>query len=281
MLIPPSIPLVIYGVTAGESIGKLFLAVIPSGIIMCLSYCLVSAFVIWKEKMVLVESTTKRTFAEFREVTFEALWALLTPVIILGGIYSGIFTPTESAAAASIYALFVGVFIYRELSLKKFLDAMKKAALSTAACMFIIATATAFCWIMTYLNIPNTISSFILSVTTSRIVFLILMTVFLLFAGMLMDTNILILILTPLLLPAAKNLGIDGIHFGIFMCVNLSVGLISPPFGACLFVSSGITGVPIGKIFKKSVLFILGALATVLLVTFFPVFSVGFVNLFS
>ena len=279
ILIPPSIPLVIYGVLTGVSIGDLFIAVIPCGILTMFLYMGFSYFIIVKEDMAPKECNREKinVWDSFKD----AIWGLLTPVIILGGIYSGVFTPTESAIVATVYALIIGFFVYKELNLKNLYKALGNSAIVSASIMIIIATATLFGWIMTVQNIPVIVSKAIISLTDSKIVFLLLVNGIYLIAGMFMETSTIILLLVPLFLPVVIQLGIDPLHFGIITVLNLSMGLITPPFGAALFVTSGISKVPIEKIYMRVLPFILAGIISVLVITYFPAFSVGFLNLFK
>ncbi|MCD6434860.1 MAG: TRAP transporter large permease, partial [Clostridiales bacterium] len=208
----------------------------------------------------------------------DAIWGLMTPVIILGGIYSGIFTPTESAVVASIYAFIVGVFIYKELDKKKFYKAMGNSAVVSASIMVIIATATLFGWIMTSENIPVIVSEAIINLTNSKIIFLLLVNVIYIVAGMFMETSTIILLLVPLFLPVALQLGVSPLHFGIITILNLSLGLVTPPFGAALFVASGISKVPIERIYYRILPFILAGIVSIAVITYIPAFSIGFLN---
>ncbi|MDR1044671.1 MAG: TRAP transporter large permease [Candidatus Adiutrix sp.] len=277
ILIPPSIPLVIYGVLANTSIGDLFLAVIGGGLVATFLYCLTAYVIVRREGMAPKEEGAEKLpiWKSFRA----AFWGLLSPVIILGGIYRGIFTPTESAIAATLYSLFIGIFIYRELNWKNFLTAMKRSVLTTGGIMLIIAGATLFGWLMTVMNIPMIVSSLVIELVDGPILFLLLVNVLYLIAGMFMETSTIILLTTPLMLPVALKLGISPLHFGIVTVVNLSIGLITPPFGASLFVSSSMSGVPIDKIYRRTIPFIIAGIVTVFLVTYIPALSVGFLNL--
>ncbi len=279
ILIPPSIPLVIYGVLTGVSIGDLFLAVVLSGILFTILYVASAMYTIIKENMVPKEANAEKI--SFWPAFKDAIWGLLTPVIILGGIYSGVFTPTESAVVACIYALLVGGLVYRELSFKVLVNCLGKCALSAASVMIIIATATLFGWVMTSQNIPVIVSRAIIGLTNSKLIFLLLVNLVYLVAGMFMETSTIILLLVPLFLPVAVNFGISPLHFGIITICNLSLGLITPPFGATLFVASGVTKEPITRIYIRTIPFIAAGLIGTLLVTYIPALSVGFLSLFK
>jgi C4-dicarboxylate transporter DctM subunit len=279
ILIPPSIPLVIYGVLTGVSIGDLFIAVLGGGLITIILYMVVSYLTIIREGMAPKELNPVKTsiWKSFKD----AFWGLLTPVIILGGIYAGVFTPTESAVVASVYALIIGVFVYKELNWNTFYRAMGNSAITAASIMVIIAAATLFGWIMTSQNIPVMVSQAIISMTDSKIIFLLLVNLIYIIAGMFMETSTIILLLVPLFLPVATAFGIDPLHFGIITIVNLALGLITPPFGAALFVTSGVTHVPIDRIYIRTLPFVFAGIVGILLVTYFPIFSVGLLNLFK
>ena len=277
VLIPPSIPLVVYGVTTGASVGDLFLAVIPAGILMTLLFVIAVYFVIGREKM---EIKNSRPEISAWKAVKEAIWALFMPVIILGGIYTGVFTPTESAIVASLYALIVGIFVYRTLTPKVIFKVLKSTATTSATVMFLVACASFFGWIMTYLNIPQTVTEVMISMVSTKTMFLIIVIIILILAGMLLDTSVTILLVMPLLFPVAVRFGIDPVHFGVLSIVNLGLGNITPPFGATLFVSSSMTKVPLDNIYKRVWPFVVVGIIAILCSTFIPALSIGFLNLF-
>lgn len=279
ILIPPSIPLVIYGVLTGVSIGDLFLAVVPSGILLTLLYIGAAYVPIIRENMAPNEEVVIKV--SFIKAFKEAIWGLLMPVIILGGIYSGIFTPTESAIVACVYAVIVGLFVYKELDVKLIIKSLGKSAITAASVMIIIGCATLFGWVLTSQNIPTMVAKWVISLTDSPIVFLLLVNFVYLIAGMFMETSTIILLVVPLLLPVAVQLGVSPLHFGIITVVNLSLGLITPPFGANLFVSSGITMQPISKIYVRTLPFIVAGITGTLITTYVPAISEGFLMLFA
>jgi C4-dicarboxylate transporter, DctM subunit len=276
ILIPPSIPLVIYGVLTGVSIGDLFIAIVGGGLITTALYCLTAYIIIVREGMVPAGSQEARVpiGKSFRE----AVWGLLTPVIILGGIYGGIFTPTESAIVGSVYALLVGTFIYKELNWGNFSRAMGNSAVAAASVMIIIATATLFGWIMTSQNIPVMVASAVIEFTNNKYTFLLLANIIYLIAGMFMETSTIILLMVPLLLPVALKLGIDPLHFGIITNINLALGLITPPFGASLFVIGGISQLPIDRIYRRTFWFVVAGIIGILVITYVPAFSIGYLR---
>lgn len=271
VIIPPSIPFIMYGLSSGESVGKLFIAGILPGILIGLflmiyayGYCRIKGED--KEKLKAnYESIRKQGF--FR--TFrDSFWALLTPVIILGGIYGGIVTPTEAADISVIYALVVSIFIYKTFKISDIPGALKEAAKTAAPVLLVVSTATVFGRVLTMMQAPQMIASVMTASFTSKIEVLLVINVFLLFVGMIMDTTPAILILTPIFLPIVTQLGISPIHFGVIMVVNLAVGFVTPPIGVNLFVASSLTKIPVIQIAKKAVPFILVFLAALLLITF-------------
>ncbi len=267
VVIPPSIPLIVYGIQTGTSVGTLFLAGIIPGIIGAMAYMAVS-FGISKKRGYPVREfpTLSGLFNAFKD----ALWGLLTPVIILGGIYSGIFTPTESAVVAVVYALLIGRFVYKELDGSTLYQVFSKSAMTSAMVMFLIVTASLFGWIMTIENIPHNVGEAVMGFADNPIIFLLLANLVFLLFGMFLDTVAILLILTPIFSPIAFQLGIDPVHFGVLMVFNLAVGQMTPPFGVTLFVSSGISERPIENIFKSVVPFLVTAMILILVFSYVP-----------
>ena len=267
IVIPPSITLVVYGVIAGTSIGDLFVGGMVPGVIMGIVMCLVS-WAIAKKEGIPAEGafSTAKFFATFKD----SFWALLTPVIIIGGIYGGIFTPTEAAAVAAVYGIFVGLFIYKELKFRDFPEIIFKAVIGTTLIMFIVGAAKVFGWVMTSLQIPHHIGAWVVSLTSSPIIFLLMMNVLLLFIGTVINASAAVVILTPIFLPVATQLGIDPLFFGVLMVINLAIGCITPPVGLDLFVASAITKVPLEKVMRASMPYLLSLIASLLLFTMVP-----------
>jgi C4-dicarboxylate transporter DctM subunit len=277
VIIPPSIPMVIYGVVGGASIGDLFIAGIVPGILVGLSL-MVWTYIYSRKKGyrgVGEPTSMKKILSSF----WDAKWALLIPIIILGGIYGGIFTPTEAAVIAVVYGLIAGLFLYRELNYKEIPKILIDSSLTTATILIIVGSATAFGKLLTIEQIPNEVAQMMLSISESPLVIILLITVLLLIVGCFMDTLAAIIILTPILLPIALNLGYDPIHFGILMVVNLAIGFITPPLGVNLFVGSGISGLSIEELSKAIVPFFIAMLISLLLVTFIPQLSLFLVEL--
>ncbi|MCG8402183.1 MAG: TRAP transporter large permease [Firmicutes bacterium] len=273
VIIPPSIPLIIYGVITGTSVGDLFLAGIVPGILGALAYMAVAWNISRKQGHQL---EARGSFTQTWQSFLDAFWGLLMPVIILGGIYGGVFTPTEAAVVAVVYATLVGALIYKELNFKNFYQIFVKAGLTSAMIMLLIAAASVFTWIMTINSIPQVIGHTVLSLTENKIVLLLLVNLVFLVVGMFLDTVAIMLLLTPIFFPIATQLGMDPVHFGIMAVFNLAVGQMTPPFGVCLFVSSGITRVRVEKLFRSVLPFLLAALLLILLVTYVPALSLRF-----
>ncbi|MFZ7946123.1 MULTISPECIES: TRAP transporter large permease [Bacillaceae] len=278
IIIPPSIPMILYGVTASVSIGDLFMAGFVPGILIGLAL-IMTVWVIAKKQG--YKREPKRSFNEKMIAIKESILALLMPVIILGGIYGGIFTPTEAAGVAVGYAFIVGVLIYKEIKIKQFIQIFTQSTVTTATIMFIIASAGLFGWIITRANVPQAVAEFFINISDNPIIFLLLVNVFLLIVGMFMETNASIIILAPLLLPVATQLGIDPVHFGIIMIVNLALGMCTPPLGVNLFISSQIAKIRLDQISKGMLPYYGVLLVTLLLLTFIPQLSLGLVHLFK
>ncbi|QOR67239.1 TRAP transporter large permease [Cytobacillus suaedae] len=277
VIIPPSIPMVIYGVTGNTSIGDLFIAGIVPGILVGLSM-MVWAYYYSKKKGYkgLAEPTSLK---KIWKATWDAKWALLIPVIILGGIYGGYFTPTEAAVIAVVYGLFASMVLYKELKFKELPKVLIDSALTTATVLIIVGTATAFGRFLTIEQIPNKVANAMMSISSEPIIIILLITVLLLFVGMFMDTLAAIIILTPILLPIAIQIGYDPVHFGILMIVNLAIGFFTPPVGVNLFVGSGISGVSMGALSRAVIPFVVAMIITLIFLTFIPQLSLFLVGL--
>lgn len=270
VIIPPSITMVTYGVASGASIGDMFMAGVFPGILLCVGMCAYSFFVGRANNYVLHDTHTV-SGKEFLAILFDSIPALLMPLIILGGIYGGIFTPTEAGCVSVVYGLFVGFFIYRELTFKDLNTVFRQSALSTSMILLIIAAAAAFGNVMTREMVPNTVASFIISISDDRIVFLLLVNILLLIVGCFMETNTAIMIIAPILLPVAKALGVDVVHFGIIIVINLAIGLLTPPLGMNLYVSSGIAKLKLTVMFSRYLLgYLAVSIALLLVITYIP-----------
>jgi len=279
-IIPPSIPFVLFGIIANCSIGELFIAGVMPGIFICAALCVYSNIVCKKNGYGIVDESSKGIDKKRLWETFKDSWAaLMTPLIILGGIYSGMFTPTEAAVVACVWAIAAGVFIYKELTLKTFLQAVKKSAITTGTCLLCIACATSFGYMLTTMQIPAKFSSFLLGVSDNKYVIILIILVFLLFLGCFIDNVTAVTILTPMLIPIVTGLGYNLTHFGVFMTVALAIGFVTPPYGANLFVATGISGRSIMQISKKIIPMIGVLVFCLLVITFVPQLSMWLPNL--
>jgi len=267
VIIPPSIPFVIYGVVTGASIGKLFLAGMIPGILIGIYQMVVCYYASKKHGY---GTTKKFDLKVFWESLKESLLALLTPVMILGGIVLGIVTPSEAALLAIVYALIVGFLCYKELSLKQLPALLLDAAKSTAIVMFMICGAYLYGWIITNDKLPERVLGIITGVSTNPTIVLLMFVLIFLIAGMFIDLGAGIILLVPVLFPIVQTLGIDPIVFGTITVISLAIGLVTPPVGACLFIASEISEIPIVETTKASLPFILGMLGIVILIIFFP-----------
>ena len=267
IVIPPSITMVVYGVVADASIADLFLGGFAPGILMGVSMCIVSWFISKKRGY---KGTGTISLKNILKSFKDCFWALMMPVIIIGGIYGGIFTPTEAAAVAAVYGAFVGMFVYRELKLKDIPKVIFKAAVSTTMIMFVVGGANLFGWILTNAQVPHKLGLAFANLTDSPIVFLMLVNLLLLFMGTLVNASAAVVILTPILLPVALTMGINPIFFGVMMVVNLAIGCITPPVGLDLFVVSSITRIPIETVTREVMPYLLVLLADLLILTYFP-----------
>jgi C4-dicarboxylate transporter DctM subunit len=279
-IIPPSIPMIIYGVSAEQSIGALFLAGIIPGLLIGLALMAVAYFSNSQPQGRCGPRGEAATWRSLLLGVKDALLALFMPAFILGGILAGIFTPTEAAAVSVLYAFFVGRFVYNELSWRQLPALMQESLLVTAVIMFIIANAAIFGWLVAALQLPQKVIGLFTAGISNRWLILILINIFLLLVGTFMETTASLIILTPVLLPLAKQIGLDPIHFGAIMVLNLVIGLTTPPLGVCLFVSSGIAGISLEKISRAMIPFLLAAIVVLLLVTYIPSLSMWIPQLY-
>lgn len=274
LIIPPSITMVLYGVTAGVSIGALFLAGIVPGLILAFTLMVMNYFIARKHNI----QREQRAAKERRlHIIMNSLWALFLPVIILGGIYSGIFTPTESAAVASLYGLMVGVFIYRSLSLKSLFSILKSTAESTGMIMFLIATAHIFGYIITSEQVPQKIAESMMSITDNKIIIMFLILAILLVVGTFLDNVAAIVLIVPTLIGVLQYAEIDLLYFGVFMVIALAVGQITPPVGLNLFVASDIANIRFETIVRHTIPYIMMYIIMLVIFIFLP----GLLTLFS
>lgn len=267
-IIPPSIPLLVYGVLASCSVAKLFVGGIIPGLMMGIGLMIYSYFV--GKKRHYLGRERKATAKEKWEALKNAIWALITPIIIMGGILSGIFTATESAAVASVYALIVGVFVYHQLTPRKIWDAFIESSKTTGVVLLVVGFASLFTWVITMLMIPQQLTTLMQSVIHNKWMLLLIINIILLIAGTFIDTTSAITIFAPLFLPMCTAMGIDPIHLGVVIAVNLSIGMCTPPLGVCLFVSSGIAKIPLKSMFKDLWGQLLVLLSVLIIITYIP-----------
>ena len=272
VIIPPSIPFVIYGVVSGVSVGEMFVSGIIPGIVIGLSLMALSYRIAKKKKYPRAEKNVAIGHA-FKE----AWWALMVPVIILGGIYGGIFTPTEAAVVASVYALFIGKYVYKELDFNTIYDAFKDAALVNGATTFMIGLSMSFAAFLAMEQVPARICEWMLSLSSSPAMILLIINILLLTVGCFVDNISSMIILTPILLPIVTKIGIDPVHFGLVMTVALATGFVTPPYGANLFVASAVSGVNMVRLSKAVGPFILVMISCLLLFTYIPSISMSLV----
>jgi len=283
IIIPPSIAYIIYAVLAKVSVADMYRVGIPAGIIMGIAL-IVPTYLISKKKnykgvaeALALEASIEETQSgtEQKPMTafqkfLDASWALGTPVIIVGGVFAGIFTPTESAVVAVVYSILIGVFVYKEMTIRDLPDIFLSSAVSTAGIMIIMAAAALFAWVMVYVKIPQSILTSVLSLTQSKYLILLLLNGIILIAGMFMESGSIQYILVPIALPIANALGIDPVHFGIILATNLAIGMLTPPFGITLFTSARVFDTSIQSVSIQTLPYLLALIIALLIITFIP-----------
>ena len=270
VIIPPSIPMILYGVSAEVSIGELFIAGVGPGLVIG-GTLMLFVWIYCKIKGWGKDDGDGRL--GFGKATLQAGWALLMPVIILGGIYGGIFTPTEASAVAVLYALIVGMVIYREIRIKDLYPILRKSVISSAVIMFIIANAGLFAFLITRAGVPDAIGQWLKEVLQSPAIFLLGVNAALFVIGMFIETSAAIIVLAPILAPVAMHFGVDPVHFGLIMVVNLALGMITPPFGVNLFAACTVARISLDRIIGNLVPFVLVVLACLMIITYVPAIS--------
>lgn len=275
-VIPPSITFLIYGMITGESISNLFLSGIMPGIVFGLCLC-ISVFI--KSKKENWKSDSQRSSLKSIIISIkESFWGLMSPVIVLGGIYSGIFTPTEAASVAVIYSFIISVFIYKELNIEKLIETLFDTAKTTGIILLIIMNAGIFSWVLTQQSIASNLTEMALSITHNKYVMLIIINIIFLIAGCVMDNTSAMYILVPIIMPVAKALDINMIHLGVIIVLNLSIGQVTPPVGPNLYVAANIGKVKFENIVKNMVPLIIMSLIALLIITYLPWFSLVFIK---
>ena len=275
-IIPPSIPFIVWGVIAEQSITRLFLAGVVPGIIDGMGYMVVCYFI---AKRAGIPRETRASFGEIGRAAYDGKWALIAPVIILGGIYGGIFTPTEASMIGVIYGLFVGLFVYKGMRYSDIFPLVLKAMRTTAIVMFIVSMAAVFGWLLAYEQVPAKIVNLIIGVSTNRIVILLLLNLMLLLIGAVMDNLAAMVILGGLLINLGNQMGIDPIQLGPIIVINFAVGMETPPLGYSLFVGASISGLSIEEISRGMIPFFLVDVGMLMLVTFVPWITLALPNL--
>lgn len=270
-IIPPSIPMIIYGVTMSLSIPKMFVAGIVPGLTLMLLLIGVNAVISMRNPDILKHRGNAFSLKEFLKNTCSALGALLLPVIILGGIYSGVFTPTEAAAVGVIYALFVGIFVYKEIKIKDLPAALVKSMETAAMVDFIIAAANLLSWIMSVTQVSNIIVGYLSGFITNKYIYLLVLMLLLFVVGALMDTVAAIIIIAPVIVPLGISLGLDPLHLGMIFVINLVIGYVTPPFGYNLFTAGSVTGLKFNDIVKGVWPFLLIEMAAVMIFAYVPI----------
>lgn len=288
-IIPPSLSFVLYGATTGTPVPSLFLAGILPGILLGLVFIAMNTLMTKRmgtdlkasrtakgEEKVPLKEAMKARWQRIWETTKDGFWALLSPAIILGGIYSGMFTPTEAACVSVVYSALISLFVYRDMKLKDLYDVLLDAAVLNGITSFLLGYSTVFSTFMTFEKVPQSITAFLTGVSDSPVVVLLLINLFLLVVGLFLDTVPAIIVMAPMLLPTVRALGINPIHFGVVMSVNLAIGLCTPPYGCNLFVGAAVAKIRLDSMFKYIIPFFIASLAALLLITYVPWFSLVF-----
>ena len=278
VIIPPSIPFIMYGMASGASVSDLFLAGIIPGLMigaLLMVYAIYHCKRYGEDKEKIHSEVQMLHDKGLLKVLKESFFALLSPVIILGCIYTGVASPTEAAVISVFYALIISLFVYKSIKIHDIWPILVEAIRTFTPILFILGASTAFSRVLPLMQVPQTVSEFILNNFHSPVAILLIINIFLLIVGMVMDTTPAILILTPILLPIVEAIGMDPIQFGVIMVVNLAIGFVTPPIGVNLFVASSLTDVPVMQIAKKAMPMIAFFLVALLLITFIPAISIG------
>lgn len=271
IIIPPSVNMVIYGVTAGVSISDMFMAGFLPGFLIVIVLCLLNYFIAKKKRI--AKSGVKFSFRGLLHSAWDAKWALLAPVLILGGIYSGWFTPTESAVVAVIYGVIIGTCVYRELKWRDIPKILAESATTTGSIVIILGLATAFGRLVSMYQIPQLLASGISSITSNPYILMLMIAGIIFILGCFMETLSIMIILTPIFLPIVKAAGVDPLHFGMLMVLGAEIGMMTPPVGVNLFVASGISGAPLEKLSHSMIPFIISMVVIYIIIILVPQLS--------
>lgn len=287
-IIPPSLSFVLYGASTGVSIPQLFLAGIIPGILLGILFIIMNTILCTKNGVDLKEKREDETvsigeamryrFSEIGKTVKDGFWALLSPVIILGGIYSGIFTPTEAACISVIYSIIISVFVYKDLTWKQLYEVFLDTAVLNGITSFLLGYSTVFSTFMTFENVPQMITGFLTTISSNPLVVLLFINLILLVVGLFLDTVPAIIVMAPILMPTINTLGINPIHFGVVMAVNLAIGLCTPPYGCNLFVGAAVAKIKMEEMFPHIMPFFLVSLVGLGLITYVPWLSLVFIN---
>ena len=289
-IIPPSLSFVLYGATTGTSVPNLFLGGILPGILLGLGYVTLNIIICKKNgidvshdgkadkdvEMVPMKTLLIRRLKKIFVATKEGFWALLSPVIILGGIYSGVFTPTEAACISVVYSAIISLFVYKEMNFKQLLKVLIDSAVINGITSFLLGYSTVFSTFLTFENVPQMITAFLSTVSSNKYIILLLINIFLLVLGCFLDTVPAVIVVAPMLFPTIKALGIDPVHFGVIMAVNLAIGLCTPPYGCNLFVGAAVAKIKMESMFKYIVPFMAASIIMLLIITYVPWLSLAF-----
>lgn len=278
LLIPPSISLILFASVTNLSVSDLFLAGLGAGLVFAFIVLIYIYLYARKHK---IGGEEKPSLTEVFKAFKASIWSLFVPVIIIGGIFSGVFTATEAAAVSAVYAILIGAFVYKEITLKKLFQLCLASAKTTASVMILIAASSGFSWLLTITQFPAVIADFLISNFHSPITFLLFLNILLLLMGMVLEPTLALIIVSPLILPTAISLGIDPVHLGIVICFNLAIGMFTPPFGLNIFVSKSITGLEMTETWKGLYSFIVVSMIALLLVTYYPPISLFFPGLLN
>lgn len=276
ILIPPSVVMVVYAAATESSLGKLFMAGVMPGVLLGVSLMVAIYIIAVKKNLPAMPRVSLRTWLSTAR---RAIWGLLLIFIILGGIYSGMFTPTEAAAVAAVYSAFIALFVYKDMTIREAPKVILESAKLSIMLMFIIANAMLFAHVLTTEQIPQQITAWVIEAGLEPWMFLLVVNIVLLVAGAFMEPSAIILILAPILFPIAIELGVDPIHLGVIMVVNMEIGLITPPVGLNLFVTSAVTGMPIHQVIRAAMPWLALLLFFLIIITYVPIVSLGLPNL--
>lgn len=266
-IIPPSIPMVVYGSIAGVSVGKLFMGGAIPGLIMGLSMMVICYFTALKHNYHSVGAVSLR---DFLKILQDSIWGLMAPAILLGGIYLGLFTPTEAAAVAAIYALLVGLLIYKELNLKVIRQILIKTVIGSTTVGFIIGAASLFGWVIANEGIPALLTQAFLSFTQNKYLILLIINILFFILGCFMEINAIMLLFLPIIIPVVSSVGIDLVHFGIVTVLNMMIGTLTPPFGMMTYIVTGIAKVPMTRVIREITPFIIVLILVLAVITYVP-----------